>query len=62
MYTGDGQNDLCALLQMSNNDVGVVRKGYRLEKALAKGSHAVKASVHIIDFLQELGSAIMSHC
>lgn len=62
VYTGDGRNDLCPLLQLGPNDVGVVRKGYSLEKALAKGSYDIKASVQIVDFLQELGSVIMSRC
>jgi pyridoxal phosphate phosphatase PHOSPHO2 len=61
VYTGDGQNDLCALLQLRDTDVGVVRKGHGLEKALAKGTHDVKASVQIVDFLQDLGS-VTSYC
>ena len=35
VYVGDGQNDLCPLLQLGKGDVGVVRKGYSLDKALA---------------------------
>ena len=58
VYVGDGHNDLCPLLQLSESDVGVVRRGYGLDKALAKGSHEVKATVHIIDFVTELGSVI----
>ena len=62
VYTGDGHNDLCPVVQLGMGDVGVVRKGYGLEKALLKEPHDVKATLHVIDFLQELGSVITSQC
>ena len=62
MYVGDGQNDLCPLLGLGKGDIGIVRKGYGLEKALSKGSYDMKATIHVIDFLQELGDVIKSKC
>ena len=62
VYVGDGQNDLCPLLQLGKGDVGVVRKGYSLDKALAQGSHDVSATVHVVDFLHGLGDLITTHC
>ena len=62
VYVGDGRNDLCPLLQLNSGDVGIVRKGYSLEKALARGSHDVKATIRIVDFLHELGNVITTQC
>ena len=62
VYTGDGQNDLCPLLQLAEGDVGVARRGYGLDKALSQWSFDVKATVHVIDFLTELGNVIQSYC
>lgn len=62
VYVGDGKNDLCPLLRLDSDDVGVVRKGYGLEKALARGSHDMKATIHIVDFLHELGNVIVRLC
>lgn len=62
VYVGDGKNDLCPMLQLGEGDVGIVRKGYGLEKALATGSYDMKATIHVIDFLQELGDVIKSKC
>ena len=61
VYVGDGHNDLCPLLQLTSGDVGVVRKGYSLEKALARGSHDMKATIHIVDFVHELGNVITQY-
>lgn len=62
IYVGDGKNDLCPLLQLGREDVAMARRGYGLDRALAKRSHEVKATVHIIDFLTELNSMITSQC
>lgn len=62
VYVGDGKNDLCPLLQLGKGDVGVVRKGYGLEKALARGSCDVKPTLHVVDFIHELGDVIESKC
>ena len=62
VYTGDGRNDLCPLLQLGEGDVGVARKGFGLDKALSKETYFVKARVHVIDFLRELSSVIKSYC
>ena len=62
VYVGDGLNDLCPLLQLNSTDVGVVRRGFSLDKALTKGSHDMKAMIRIGDFLQELGAMISSLC
>ena len=60
VYVGDGLGDLCPLLQLGRGDLGVVRKGYGLERALA--SHDVAATVHVVDFLHDLGDFITQHC
>ena len=62
VYVGDGLGDLCPLLQLGRGDVGVVRKGYGLERALAQTSHDIAATVHVVDFLQHLGDFITQHC
>lgn len=33
-YVGDGNNDLCPILRLAEDDVGCARKGYRLQKEL----------------------------
>lgn len=62
VYVGDGLNDLCPMLQLNKGDVGVVRRGYGLEKALASGTYNMKGTIHVIDFLQDLGDFITMHC
>lgn len=62
-YVGDGGNDLCPTISLRGRDVAMPRKGYTLEKLLAKmeskgGSAALKAKVVAwssgIDILEEL--------
>lgn len=62
VYIGDGQNDLCPMLQLKKGDVGVVRRGHGLEKALASGSHDMKATIHIVDFIHDLGNFVTAQC
>lgn len=41
-YVGDGNNDLCPILRLANDDVGCARKGYRLQKELQSLSGEIR--------------------
>lgn len=43
-YIGDGKNDLCPILRLSENDLAFPREDYALEKIIRK--HPVKAAIH----------------
>ncbi|RZF32168.1 hypothetical protein LSTR_LSTR004031 [Laodelphax striatellus] len=59
-YVGDGSNDLCPSLRLSNGDFVFPRKNYALSKKLSKHKSEIKADVHpwttgndILDVLQQ---------
>jgi len=62
VYVGDGRNDLCPVLGLTERDVAVVRKGYPLAKALASTSANVLAALHEVDFVEDLGDFIVQNC
>jgi len=47
IYVGDGKNDLCPSLKLSENDIIFPRRGYNLEKAILenKGEFTLKGKV-----------------
>ena len=59
VYVGDGRGDHCPCLQLKEEDAVVCRKDYSLAKRLAKEPAAVKATVHVLNFTEELGDFII---
>lgn len=66
-YVGDGGNDLCPTSCLRGHDVAMPRKGYTLEKLLAKtqrGSSSLRAKIvtwsNGTDILQELKASLQS--
>lgn len=55
VYVGDGRNDVCPCLRLTERDHVVCRKGYALAKAL-EGAADLKATLHVVDFVASLGS------
>lgn len=65
VYVGDGNNDVCPILRLGENDFGCARRGYRLEKEVndkndKKLSESIEAGVFIwnnghelMDFVKE---------
>ena len=53
VYIGDGSNDVCPSLSLSSNDVVVARKGFPLAKHV-NDSGLLKATLHVVDFNEEL--------
>lgn len=45
VYVGDGSNDYCAAKQLSHNDYLFVRRGFSLEKQIAKNNGELKCIV-----------------
>ena len=62
VYVGDGRNDLCPVLGLTGRDMAVVRKGYSLDQLLSEESLQVLASVHVVDFTEELADCIIRKC
>ena len=54
-YFGDGQNDLCPALSLSEKDKLFPRKDHKLEKLISTGEHNIKAKI----FTWKDGSDIM---
>jgi pyridoxal phosphate phosphatase PHOSPHO2 len=44
-YGGDGANDLCAVMRLSENDLAFPRKDYKLVEAME--GHEVRAEVNV---------------
>ena len=62
VYVGDGRNDLCPVLGLTERDVAVVRKDYSLDGLLSEESLQFSASVHVVDFTKELEDCIIRKC
>lgn len=62
VYVGDGRNDLCPVLGLTERDIAVVRKGYPLAKTLSSMSSNVLATLHEVDFVKDLGDFIVDNC
>lgn len=62
---GDGRGDFCPTTLLSKQDVVVCRKGYALAKLTADtASHTttLRATTHVIDFVESLGDVVTSEC
>ena len=58
VYVGDGRNDLCPCLQLSEEDVVICREGYPLARLLRESPTSCAAQVHTLDFTSSLGDFI----
>ena len=59
VYVGDGRNDLCPCLKLSERDVVVCREGYPLAELLEQSS-SCRAKVYSLDFVTSLGDFVSS--
>lgn len=60
VYVGDGRNDYCPCLTLTQKDVVICREGYALAKLL-KQPTSCRARVNTIDFVSSLGDFIVSN-
>lgn len=60
VYVGDGRNDYCPCLRLTEKDVVICREGYALAELL-KHSTDCRAKVHTLDFISSLGDFIASN-
>lgn len=60
VYVGDGKNDYCPCLKLTEKDVAVCREGYALAELL-RHSTTCRAQVHTVDFVNSLGDFIVSN-
>ena len=61
VYVGDGRNDLCPCLQLSEGDVVICREGYPLARLLRESPTSCAAQVHTLNFTSSLGDFIISN-
>ena len=75
VYVGDGRGDYCPAVSLREQDVVVCREGFPLAKLLSSVSvesesttskatrqFSCQASVHVIDFVKNLGDVISAEC
>ena len=60
VYIGDGRNDYCPCLTLTQKDVVICREGYALAELLGQ-STSCRARVNVIDFVSSLGDFIVSN-
>ncbi|XP_055844638.1 pyridoxal phosphate phosphatase PHOSPHO2-like [Episyrphus balteatus] len=48
VYVGDGTNDICPVMRLSENDVGCARKGYGMKRILEKNKTKLTAKSKLI--------------
>jgi pyridoxal phosphate phosphatase PHOSPHO2 len=62
VYVGDGRNDYCPCLKLTQKDVVLCREGYALARLLKDpATSSCKATVHTIDFVSSLGDFIVAN-
>ncbi|XP_051871921.1 pyridoxal phosphate phosphatase PHOSPHO2 [Pristis pectinata] len=61
IYTGDGGNDLCPIESLEENDVAMVRKGYKLEKLIGEMVERHSCSVKPLIMIWSSGEEILSY-
>ena len=75
VYVGDGRGDYCPAISLREQDVVVCREGYPLAKLLSSvyvesesttskvtRQFSCQASVHVVDFIKNLGDIISAEC
>lgn len=60
-YVGDGHNDICPVLRLSNADFGFARKDYRMEKEINKQGIPIDATVEIWTDGRDLKNRLFQH-